>query len=711
MHFFGDNLFIMVQDAACNLADHRSFQRRSSMNNSTASGKLPSVLHNMILIAILSTCSIAPVNLFGAEDLLVLSNADSNNLPALMFEQQLNSQAFAALDNRADGYEKIKTPEQIKEYQAKLRQFFIEQLGGFPERVPLNAQIVGSLEGDGYRVEKVIYESEPNHHVTALLYLPKDKPPFPGVLVPCGHSTNGKAGDTYQRVSILLAKNGLAALCYDPIGQGERAQILNAREKAAFGSCAEHTMVGIGSILMGRNVARYRIWDGMRGIDYLQSRPDIDPNRIGCTGNSGGGTLTSYLMALDDRIVCAAPSCYLTSFRRLLEKAGSQDGEQNIFGQLAFGMEHADYIIMRAPKPTLMCCATRDFFDIRGSWESFREAKRIYTRLDYAERINMVETDEPHGFSTRLRVGAVRWMRRWLLGKDDAITESDFPIWKDAEVQCTPKGQVMLLPGERSVFDINAEYESQLSAKRREFWAKTPKADALKAVRETVKVCQLDKLPVPKSRLAGTVARNGYRIDKLVIEPEHGMPLPALAFIPAKSDEKAFLYISDAGKQNDAGPGGPIEQIIGKGHIVLAVDLRGLGETKHGGKKWYSGTFGPNAGHFYLSYLLGKSLVSLWTEDVLSCTRFLAGYQAGDSPRKVNLVGVGDTGIPALHAMALEPQLFESLTLRRMPASWADLVRTPTATNQISTIVHGALKTYDLPDLVNSIDSSKVKIE
>ncbi len=587
----------------------------------------------------------------------------------------------------------------------------MEQLGGFPEKTPLNAQVVGSLRGDGYRVEKVIYESEPNHHVTALLYLPEGKPPYPGVIVPCGHSGNGKAAETYQRASILLAKNGLAALCYDPIGQGERAQILNAKEKAAFGCTTEHTMAGIGAILLGRNVARYRIWDGMRSIDYLQSRPDIDPNRIGCTGNSGGGTLTSYLMALDERIFCAAPSCYLTSFRYLLEKAGPQDGEQNIFGQIESGMEHADYIIMRAPKPTLMCTATRDFFDIRGSWDSFREAKRIYTRLDYAERINLVETDEPHGFTTRLRVGAVRWMRRWLLGKDDAIIESDFPIWKDAEVQCSPKGQVMLMPNERSVFDINVEYETQLAAKRHEFWSNTPKAEALKAVREIVKVSELDKLPPVKFSTAGTVERSGYRIDKLIIEPAHGMPLPALAFIPANSDKKAFLYISDVGKQTDASPGGPIEQIAVKGHIVLAVDLRGFGETRHGGKRWYSGTFGPNAGHFYLSYLLGRSLVSLWTEDILCCTRFLAGYQAGDKPHSVNLVGAGDAAIPALHAVTLEPQLFESLTLRRMPSSWSDLVRIPATTNQIATIVHGALKTYDLPDLVNSIGSNKIRIE
>ncbi|MDD4869674.1 MAG: acetylxylan esterase [Kiritimatiellae bacterium] len=646
-----------------------------------------------------------------AEDLTVLDAKSSTNAPSAMFENYLHAQAFAALDCRKEAYEKIKTPEQVQEYQAGLHKFFVDQLGGFPERTPLNGQVVGSLDGDGYRVEKIIYESESRHHVTALLYLPLGKPPFPGVLVPCGHSANGKGAETYQRASILLAKNGLAALCYDPISQGERAQILNAKEKAAFGCTTEHTMAGIGSILLGRNTARYRIWDGMRGIDYLQSRPDIDPKRIGCTGNSGGGTLTSYLMALDERIICAAPACYLTSWRRLLEKAGPQDGEQNIFGQIAFGMEHADYIIMRAPKPTLMCTATRDFFDIRGSWESFREAKRIFTRLGYADRINLVEADENHGFTNPLRVGAVRWMRRWLLGRDDEITESDFPIRKDEQIQCSPKGQVMLMPGERSVFAINVEFESQLAAKRRELWEKTPKADVLKKVREIVKVLDLDKLPQPNCRSVDTVQREGYRIEKLVIGPEPDIFLPALAFIPAKPDNSAYLYLHDKGKQTDAAIEGPIEQIVKKGHLVLAVDLRGFGETQHGGKKWYSGTFGPNTGHFQLAYLLGKSLISIWTEDILCCGRFLAGFKTDGATRKVHLVGIGDAGVPALHAAALEPQLFESLVLRRTRSSWADVVRTPAATNQISTIVHGALTTYDLPDLVKAVGPSKVTIE
>src|SRR4029079_19636812 len=124
-------------------------------------------------------------------------------------------------------------------------------------------------------------------------------------------------------------------------------------------------------------------------LDYLVSRPEVDAKKLGCTGNSGGGTLTAYLMALDERIQCAAPSCYITSLEKLFATLGPQDAEQNIPGQVAFHMEHADYLNMRAPRPTLLCTATRDFFNIEGTWTTFREATNIYGKLGHSERVNL----------------------------------------------------------------------------------------------------------------------------------------------------------------------------------------------------------------------------------------------------------------------------------------------------------------------------------
>ncbi len=621
--------------------------------------------------------------------------------PEKMIDSYLKKIAYAAIERRLAEYEKLQTIEQIAAYQQRMREFFIHKLGGFPERTPLNARIVGEIPGDDYRMEKVIFESQPQHYVTGLLYLPSGAGPHPGVLVPCGHSENGKANEPYQRACILLAKNGLAAFCYDPIGQGERKQILDADGKGKYGCTTEHTMVGMGSILLGANTARYRIYDGMRALDYLVSRADIDPLRIGCTGNSGGGTLTSYLMALDPRIACAAPSCYLTSMRRLIDTLGAQDAEQNIHGEIAFGMDHADFLLMRAPKPTLICTATRDYFDILGAWDTFRQAKRIYTRLGFAERVDLVEADATHGFSTQLRVAAVRWMRRWLLKIDDAITEPDFPILTEEELHCTPRGQVMLMEGARSVFQINADMESRLARQRRAFWAETTKAETLQKVREIAGVKRLAELAECRCQTVGVVDRGAYRIEKLLLNPEEGILLPALLFKPSQPEGEAYLYLHGEGKEANAGAGGPIEALALKGHLVLAMDLRGLGD--------------PNLGkihkNFFLAYMLGKSYIGMRTEDVLACARFLASYGACATPYRVHLVGIGEAGPVALHAAALQAELFAAVTLRRSLASWAVLVRAPEAPlNHLVNTLHGALEIYDLPDLAASLPAEKVTV-
>lgn len=652
------------------------------------------------------------------EDLRVAPQGIDGVKPDEMLHHFLMQKIHRALDVNDKEYEKIKTPEQIAAYQQRMRAFFIDQLGGFPQRTPLNAKVTGKIQRDGYRIEKIIYESQPHLYVTALLYLPEGKSgssltKHPGVLFPCGHSSNGKAYEGYQRGCVLLAKNGFVVLCYDPIEQGERYQMLDKNHKPHVGNIHAHNATNISSLPLGRNTATYRIWDGMRGIDYLQSRPEVDPERIGCTGNSGGGTLTSYIMALDERVDCAAPSCYLTSSRRLFDTIGPQDAEQNIFGQVAFGMGHAEYAIMRAPRPTLMCTATQDFFDIGGSWDTFRRAKRIYGRLGFAERMGLIEADAKHGFSQQLRVGAVRWMRRWLLDIDDAITEPDFPILSDQEAQVTPKGQVVLLDGARTTYDFDADLETKLAAKRKALW-QADKAKSLDAVRKITGIRPASDLPKLKCKKTGTIKRDGYHIDKLALTVEPGLWLPALAFVPEKTDTKnnpknqqAYLFINSNGKQADAAPGGPIEKLVKQGHLVLALDPRGVAD-----KITKPHRYDKDMGRFWtessLAYLLGTSLVAMQAEDVTAAAAFLSEYQSVGKPRQVNLVSTGPLGVAALHAAALAPELFESLTLNRCLDSWSDVVRTPLAKLQYSNLVFAALKVYDLPDLRSTLPTGKL---
>ena len=668
--------------------DGRGLLQATSWSIDVTFGKRTVVLRLVLLVTIIGGAK--PVRVAGDEDLRVLS-VDTDATPSAdMLAAYLGKQLDEAFERRRAMYEDVETEEQARQYQATLREKFVKHLGGFPKRTPLNEKTVGTIDGDGYRIEKLIYESQPQHFVTAVLFLPDSKPPFPGVVVPCGHSRSGKAAQ--QRICILLARNGIAALSYDPIGQGERSQLLDADGKQRFKATSEHNLVGQGSAPLGRNTATFRIWDGMRSIDYLASRKEIDPNRIGVTGCSGGGTLTSYLMALDERVACAAPSCYITSFRRLIDTIGPQDAEQNIHGQLAFGMDHADYLMMRAPKPTLILASTHDFFDIHGTWDSFRQAKRFYTRLGFAERVNLVETDAKHGYPKLQREAMVRWMRRFLLGIDEPITEPEFETHSSRDLQCTPNGQVMLMKGARSVMDLNVELNVRLAKQRRENWKPENRSQTLVEVRRIAGIRELEKLPRPKVTHHGKIQRDGYSIEKLVIETEPGILLPGLLFLPPRPKGARCLYLHGEGKHVDAACDGSIEELVRRGSLVLAVDLRGIGETR--------------ASHrdVMVSYLLGKSLVGMRAEDVLAAARVLSEWESKHKPTGVHLIASGVAEAPAIHAAALESKLFASLKVNGDTSSWSEVVSDPTK-GRMSNTVHGALAVYDLPDLVSSYRS------
>ena len=644
--------------------------------------------------------------LFGL-GLMKASGANPQAPPAgEMMARYLQQQAQSQFEQWRKRYEELKTPEQIAAYQKNLREQFLKAIGGLPERTPLNPKVTGTIRRDGYTVEKIIFESQPKHYVTALLFLPDTKrfsPPLPGVIIPCGHAAEAKAYEAYQTMGASLAFNGMAALVFDPIDQGERSQMPAALPKLQ-GTTA-HTTLDVGSILLGRSTARFEIWDGMRAIDYLQSRPEIDRSRIGCTGNSGGGTQTSYLMALDDRIKVAAPSCYITGFEALLSTIGPQDGEQNIFGQLAFGMDHADYLMMRAPTAILMCVATSDFFDIQGAWRSFRYAKRLYTRLGVPERISLLENDAQHNYNAVQRQGVLRWMARWLLGNDKPLTEPKMELLKGDEFRCTPDGQVMHLEGARSTYDLNRDYEKELAAQRKALWDKTPRADMLKRVRQIAGIRPLAELSEPKAQEFDTVERGGLTAQNISLSPEDGISLPALLFSPKQNPAAgAVLYLHETGKEADAASGGPIGKLVATGRMVMAVDVRGMGGTpaKRGG----GDLFGSDTRDVFTAYLLGRSYVGMRAEDILNSARFLQGKHQGP----VDLVAVGHVCVPALHAAALEPQLFGSVKLVQSLTSWSNVIELGQSRNQLVNTVHGALTTYDLPDLVRTL-GDRITIE
>lgn len=698
--------------------------------------------------AVLGVCLFSSVRLSTAEDLTVLKPSADGVTPGQAFERRLIDEFNHLVDQRSAAFEKaLKSAKACRAWQDERRAFFLDAIGGLPQRTPLDPQIVGELPGKGYRVQKIILETRPGFHLTANLYLPDAPPPWPAVLVPCGHSHEGKAVGQYQLICRLLARHGIAAICYDPIGQGERYQMLDlSRKRTVFDDAphvstphpnarlvctTEHTMIGLGSALVGANVAQYRIWDGMRVIDYLQSRPDIMADKIGCTGNSGGGTETAYLMALDDRIVAAAPGCYLTTFRKLIETKGPQDGEQNIFGQIAFGMDQADYCIMRAPRPTLICAGTRDVtFNFDGTWDLFREAKRFASRLGYADSVDIVAPDAPHGFTLQLREAVTRFMSRHLLDRDvvvreveslpDSFTDDELrtfstPDFSPEQLQCTPQGQVLLLPGEKSVFQLNTEIALELKQSRAAHWNGLDAAAKATLIRRTIGAYSAAKSTGAEPQVAtvGEVVRPNCVLRKLVLRVDQGLQLPALAFVPRQADGRTVLYLHDSGLKHAADPGGPIEVLVAQGFIVLAAELRGIGETETGftRRAHGAGRFGRDLLEVLTAYLMGKSYVGMRTDDVTAWVRYLQSARLTTrAPTEIRLIAHGKVAIPALHAAALDRNAFTEIMLHRMIPSWESIVAAGETFDQPVNVVHGALKYYDLPDIIAFIGTNKIKL-
>ena len=201
----------------------------------------------------------------------------------------------------------IRSQSQVRERIETIRSKVWKILGGPFDKTPLNARTVGTIDRDAYQVEKVVFESQPEVYVTANLYVPREgRRPFPGIISPLGHYAEGKVARDYQILFQNLARKGYVVLAFDPFGQGERYQFLNPTTgQPHYDPTVEHDKAGWPMLLLGATLAEYLVWDGIRAVDYLVSRPEVDANRIGCVGHSGGATMTMFMCPVEPRIQVA----------------------------------------------------------------------------------------------------------------------------------------------------------------------------------------------------------------------------------------------------------------------------------------------------------------------------------------------------------------------------------------------------------------------
>ena len=620
------------------------------------------------------------------------------------FQQQLSryeqQRAFALLDAREAAVAKW-TAADAAARKAIFRERFINRLGGFPEKTPLNPRVLGTIEAEDYRIEKIVFESQPKFYVTANLYLPKKgKGPYPAILFPLGHENGAKAHDAWQQVLVTFVRKGYVCLTWDPLGQGERIQLLDPDlgDSKVTPATSEHTVLGMQTLLAGDPLARYTIWDGIRALDYLVSRPEVDVNRIGCTGNSGGGTHTAYLSSLDDRIKVAAPSCFITSWRRLLQTIGPQDAEQCVPGFLSDGLDHADFIHAFSPKPYMMMSAIRDFFSITGARETYAELKKAYELVGASEKMQMIEADDGHGYTHPRRVAAYRWFDKWLKGIDEETPDTPVTPRREEELFVTMSGQVLTEFGGETVTTLN---QARVKSFRR--GSATPAK-----VRELIGY-EYQPGTTPAVKPFGVLSREGYRVEKFTYLSEEGIEIPAVLYVPegASGKRPAVVYASGSGKSAVAKDA---ESLVAKGLLVMSLDLRGLGESRNpqadSSSNWarYFGDYNSAM----TAMLTGRTLTGGRATDISRAVDVLMARNDVDK-EKIYGAGEGTAGVAMLHAAAVDSRI-RRVALDNTLESYQAVVDARVHQKIMETVIPGVLRHYDLPDLAQMLGSRQLVI-
>ncbi len=392
------------------------------------------------------------------EDLDILYKWSKWNNQGGMLINKLNQYAFDHLDLRDKEISKLKTKSDWIKRQEKVKEILMEIVGPFPEKTPLNPSITGVLQKDGYRVEKIIFESMPAYYVTGCLFIPDGiVGKRPAILDNIGHSDDSFRKMSYQNVIHNLVKKGFIVFAIDPVQLGERDEYFDSVENKSIIEMGvpQHTYSGNQCYLSGYSVAKYHIWDGIRAVDYLLTREEVDPENIGATGLSGGGTVTSYLCAFEDRIKAYAPYNWAIYDRRLLETSGVQDSESNIYHGISEGITYSDFIELAAPRPVLMVKSTRDYLPIQGARESYQEIKKAYRVFGKDDNLQFSEDDDIHKFTRKNNEATYAFFQKHLNLPGDP-TESEPEYLTVEELTITPTGQISTTYLDcESVFSLN----------------------------------------------------------------------------------------------------------------------------------------------------------------------------------------------------------------------------------------------------------------
>lgn len=614
----------------------------------------------------------------------------------------------------------VHSPDQVRERIKTIRAKVWEIVGGPLEKTPLNPRTVGSLERRHYRIEKVVFESQPEVYVTGNLYVPATgKPPFTGIVSPLGHYPEGKTARDYQYLFQTLARKGYVVLAYDPLGQGERQQYLEPRSgRSRYGPTGEHDKAGWATLLLGATLAQYHAWDGIRALDYLLSRPEVDPERIGCVGHSGGATMTMYLCALEPRIqVAVEVEGHTRNFAgpHYVPPGAAADAEQNLVGSMPMGIDRGDLLWAFAPKPLLMSYTVQDAIErpsyIDAVREVFEETQAAYRIMGAEEKVRLFTAFLPHEFDSFNRRETYAWFNRWLAKKDLGVDEAEFDSSPPETLNCTSTGQVLTSLGGRSVIQVTRD-RARVIVPQGPFHDAGLDADT---VRKRVRGKLKDLLALPSARvpleprLLSSGTRPGATIEEFELRSEQQIRVPGWFMKPSqgRTPFPVILYLTEHGKDAAMDESSGTDAIVQRGFALCAMDLRGQGKTSPSfpseGPLWFYNGGGRRLREDYAwaSLILGKPVLGQQVWDFIRCLDYLETRSDVDNER-ISAFGLAGGGLAALLGSALDERP-RSVLCNRMVANFRSVVESEDYSVELSWLVYGILREFDLPDLVAAV--------
>ena len=492
---------------------------------------------------------------------------------------------FAAGDAQRDA---LATVDAVRRRQEDIRRIIDAGLGGLPSAdTPLNPRVTGVIEGDGFRIEKIVFESRPRHYVTANLYLPLKRPTArtAAVLFLSGHHNTAKVVPEYQIVCQTLVRAGLIVLSQDPVGQGERLSYFEpdtGNNPVGVGT-RDHDYAGTQSRLVGDTLARYMLHDAMRGIDYLISRPEVDATKIGVTGNSGGGTQTSLVMLADPRVAAAAPATFIMN-RETYQRTGQpQDAEQIWPGFTGAGLDHEDILLAMAPKPVCVLAVTSDFFPIEGTRRTVTRARRIWELSGRGAALELVEDDSTHAYTPKLARAAARFFAQHLLGRTVDLAGFEPKAFPPEQLHATKSGQVRVeFPDAEFVFDATAARLKEVEAARAALTAADRKARAHEWLRGEV-LRQRENTPLNPRRIDRERAVGEFTVDIAFWYPQPYLANLGMLIRPRepRADHlPVTVAIWDEGTAALSAHTEWIRAECARGRAVFVVNLSGMGPLR-----------------------------------------------------------------------------------------------------------------------------------